>query len=70
MWKNIKEIHIKPIAIEYHLNDDSIKNLSLGSVGYKYVLEIKEKIADFANSKEIIISWKNLNYTNLKIIII
>ena len=56
MWKNIKEIHIKPIAIEYHLNDDSIKNLSLGSVGYKYVLEIKEKIADFANSKEIIIS--------------
>ena len=56
LWTNIKEIHIKPIAIEFHLIDNSKECISLGNVGYKNVLDIKEKLADFANRKVISIS--------------
>ncbi|MCB9250720.1 MAG: hypothetical protein H6613_20365 [Ignavibacteriales bacterium] len=40
---NIKNIQIKPISIDFLLNDNSKESISLGNVGYKNVLDIKEK---------------------------
>ena len=55
-WTKINLIHLKPISIEFILKDNSKESLSFGNVGYKNVLDIKEKMADFATSKGISIS--------------
>lgn len=54
VWKNIREIRIKPIAIEFHLNDNSKENVSLGNVGYNNVIEFKQKLNEYASLKRII----------------
>lgn len=55
-WEKIKTIHIQPIAIEFSLNDNSKEILSLGNVGYSNVIEIKQKLKDYASLKDIELS--------------
>ena len=55
-WEKIKNINIQPIAIEFSLNDNSKEILSLGNVGYSNVIEIKQKLKDYASLKDIELS--------------
>ncbi|MCB9219890.1 MAG: hypothetical protein H6610_10590 [Ignavibacteriales bacterium] len=50
---NIKNIQIKPISIDFLLNDNSKESISLGNVGYKNVLDIKEKLTEIPANKGI-----------------
>ena len=52
-WTEIKEIHIKPISIEFLLKAGKTENISLGNVGYQNVLDIKEKLFEFAKHNNI-----------------
>jgi hypothetical protein len=55
-WSNIREIQLKPITIEFSLNENVTESISLGNVCYKNVLDIKEKLLDFAANKGISLS--------------
>jgi len=52
-WSGLKEIHIKPISLELHLQDNTVEELSLGNVGYKNVIDIKSKLLEIAKEKNI-----------------
>lgn len=50
---SIERIHIKPIAIEIIKFDSQKSELSLANVGYKKVLDIKEKLRNFSSENNI-----------------
>lgn len=52
-WEKIKDIRIHPISIEFVLDDNSTEILSLGNLGYSNVIEIKQKLKDYASLKDI-----------------
>jgi uncharacterized membrane protein YbhN (UPF0104 family) len=52
-WDEIEKIHIKPISISFLLKNKEEKELSLGSLSYKSVITIKDKLNDFAEEKGI-----------------
>ncbi|MEE9431714.1 MAG: hypothetical protein V3V16_11775 [Melioribacteraceae bacterium] len=52
-WSDLVGIIIKPISIEFHLVDGKKKNILLGNVGYKNVIDIKSKLLEFAKQKNI-----------------
>ncbi|MCF6269852.1 MAG: hypothetical protein L3J41_09085 [Melioribacteraceae bacterium] len=52
-WDEIKEIKMKPISIEFLLNSNDSKEISLGSFYYAKVIEIKSKLKEFADEKRI-----------------
>ncbi len=52
-WNNIEKIQVKPIAIEFLLNNGSKESLSLGYLGYSNVIDIKQKLKEFALLKKI-----------------
>ena len=52
-WDEIEEINVKPISISFLLKNKEEKELSLGSLSYKSVITIKEKINEFAKEKGI-----------------
>ena len=52
-WNDVISINIKPISIYFELPSNKKEEISLGSLSYKGVLELKEKLHEFAVEKGI-----------------
>lgn len=55
LFSNIKAIDFKPISIQLTFSDGNTEEISLANVGYKNVIEIKEKLREVAALKGITI---------------
>lgn len=52
-WSDLKEIRINPVSIDLQLINGDIKSLSLDFCDYKTVLLVKEKMIEYAKSKNL-----------------
>ncbi|MBA7530093.1 hypothetical protein ES705_22296 [subsurface metagenome] len=53
LWKDIQKITIKPTAINFYLENNESREISLGLISYRYVRAIKKYIQETAALKKV-----------------